>query len=138
MGHEAEPTVPSAAYEVMLGQALRQYADEQFASAEKLLRALRAMIPKDMRPIKLMAAIRQMQKRYAEAAILYASVLERDPEDPFIIVALGEIKLHTYRVVDAVPLFRRLLENERYRDHPATHRARYLVTRFLEQFSKDK
>lgn len=125
----------SDAYELMLRSALQHYSDGEFANAETILRALVALAPDDARPFKMLGGIKQIAKRYSDAEELFETAMRLDPNDPYILVALAEIKLHSYEIERAVALLHDLFQRDPKREHPATRRGHHLVRRFLDRMS---
>jgi len=113
--------------EEMLRAALESYANGDFAQAETILVGLITLDDADARPIKLLASTCMVQGKHRQAEILYERALEVDPDDPYSLVALGEIKLKALKLEEAVPLFERLFDLDPAGELAPANRGRELV-----------
>lgn len=118
--------------ERMLRSAADCFARGQLREAEVILVGLNHLST-DLRALKLLASTLYAQQRHSDAIRLYEDIVQRDDTDPFVLVALGELKLKSLRVAEALPVFRRLFELDPEGDHPAANRGRYLLQQCTEQ-----
>ena len=115
-------------YESLLYLAAETYGAGDFLRAEFLLQGLNQLHPNDSRPYKLLGALNLLQRRHAQAEEFFVRALDRDPDDPYVLVALAELKLKSIQIEAAVPLFERLFSLDP--THPAVVRGRTLVMEY--------
>jgi len=113
--------------EEMLRAALECYAESDFAQAETILAGLIALSDRDPRPFKLLASTLAVQGRHVAAERLYERAYDIEPDDPYTLVALGEIKLKALNLDEAIPLFERLFALDPDGTLPPANRGRELV-----------
>ena len=122
-------------FEAMLRTAADAYTEGEFGTAITILSGLIALKATDSRPFKLLGSCLLLENRHTEAETTYAKALELDPEDPYTLVALGELHLKGLRFNEAVPLFERLFELDPKSEHPAANRGRKLVQDYYQKMS---
>jgi hypothetical protein len=125
----------SADCEEMLRAAVEAYAADRLSVAETILVGLITLNgeDKDVRPIKLLAAVLMAQGRHRDAERIYEQSLHLDPDDPDTLVALGELKLKTLEIGAAVPLFEKLFAADPNGEHPAANRGRHIVRQYHDR-----
>ena len=111
----------------MLRAAVDCYGNGDLSQAETILVGLMSLDEADPRPVKLLASTLFLLGRHVEAEHFYERALALDGQDPYTLVALGEIKLKALKLRDAIPLFERLFELDPAGTHPAANRGRELV-----------
>ena len=123
-------------YEEMLRAAVEAYSADRLSHAETILVGLMTLDDDDVRPIKLLAACLLAQGRHRDAEAIYERALEMDADDPYTLVALGEIKLKTLELAAAIPLFERLFATDPNGEHPAANRGRQIVREYHDRLKK--
>jgi len=131
-------SLPKSDCEAMLRTAVECYGTGNFPQAETILVGLIALNEADPRPMKLLASCLLLQDRHREAEHAYERALELDPQDAYTLVALGEIKLKTLNLAEAIPLFERLFALDPDSSHPAANRGRQLVKSYYEKMSQSR
>lgn len=119
--------ISRARCEEMLRVAVDVYTHGDLTQAEIILVGLAALMHDDARPLKLLGSTLLLQARHIEAEAVYENALRLDGKDPYVLVALGELKLKSYKLQDAIPLFERLFAMDPNGEHPAANRGRELV-----------
>ena len=114
-------------YESMLSTAVDCYSASKFSQAEAILIGLVTLNDEDVRPLKVLASCLLLEGRHIEAERVYELAHKLDPKDPYTLVALGEMKLKTLKLSEAVPLFEKLFAMDPKGEHPACNRGRQLV-----------
>ena len=122
-------------FEAMLRSAAECYTNGALGQAITILAGLITIEKSDTRPFKLLGSCFLLQQNHEKAETTYARALELDPEDPYTLVALGELRLKGLKIVDAVPLFEKLFELDPGGKHPAANRGRKLVQDYYEKLS---
>ncbi len=122
-------------YENMLRAALESYTGGELSQAEAILVGLMTLNDEDSRPVKLLGSALLLQGKHVEAERVYEIAHEMDPDDPYILVALGEIKLKALKIPEAIPLFERLFELDPDGMHPAANRGRELVQTYYQKLA---
>jgi predicted Zn-dependent protease len=123
------------AYESLLERAMSQYEEGAFDEAKVILAGLRALRPDDARPPKVLGSIAILEGRTAQAEALFALAHHLHPDDPYVLVALAELRLGAYRIEQALPLLQRLFELDPQAQHPATQRGRFLAKQAYERIT---
>jgi len=122
-------------FEAMLRNAAECYTDGKLGQAITILAGLITMEQLDARPFKLLGSCFLLQQNHEKAESTYCVALELDPEDPYTLVALGELRLKGLKISEAVPLFEKLFEMDPDGEHPAANRGRKLVQDYYEKLS---
>ena len=107
----------------MLHLATENYSDGKFSETRAILAGLIAINEADARLYKLLGS----------CLLLKAHTL--DAQDPYTLVALGEIKLKALNIAEAVPLFEKLFAQDPEGEHPAANRGRRLVQDHYQKLS---
>ena len=94
------------------------------------------MEKKDPRPFKLLGSCFLLQQNFEKAESTYNIAMELDPNDPYTLVALGELRLKGLKIAEAVPLFEKLFQLDPDGEHPAANRGRKLVQDYYEKISQ--
>lgn len=115
------------AIEATLQSAVQFYEQGAFGRAEKLLQGVTKWAPKDARAWKLLGSLKMLTDRRREAQQYFEQALSLDPNDPYVLVALGELKIDVQRIQEGVELIKKLLAQHESDDHPAANRARQLL-----------
>jgi len=84
----------------------------RITEAEQVLRPLAASNPDDPDVVGLLAEVYARQRRYADAATLFAHVLDQTPEDDRARFRLARALFHQQRAAEALPHLERLLAAE--------------------------
>ena len=113
--------------EDMLRCAVDSYSNGELHHAEAILVGLIALSGGDSRPVKLLASTLMMEGKHEEAEELYERARKMDPDDPYVLVALGEIRLKSLKLADAMPVFEHLCELDPDGVNPAANRGRELL-----------
>jgi predicted Zn-dependent protease len=124
--------------ESMLRSALEAYSAGQLKQAETILVGLIALDETDVRPVKLLASCLFLSDRHRDAEGMYEKARAMDPDDPYTIVALAEIRLKALQLDSAIELFEQLFALDPERTHPAANRGRQLVRRFHDLLVKSR
>ncbi len=122
--------------EDMLRAAVEAYSADRLSQAETILVGLMTLDAEDVRPVKLLAACLLAQGRHRDAESIYERALAMEPDDPYTLVALGEIKLKTLELADAIPIFERLFAADPNGEHPAANRGRQIVREYHDRLKK--
>lgn len=122
-------------YEAMLKAAVQLHQHGDLEQAETILVGLMTFDEDDLRPVKLLASTLFLKQRHAEAEDLYERALAKDGDDPYVLVALGEIKLRAFKLDEALPLFERLFAMDPNGTLPPANRGRQLVRDFHRRMS---
>ncbi len=119
--------------EYILQKAVDAYSRGDWGETEKLLQGYIGIEPDDVRPWQLLGStlLAQGQRRFAEKA--YEKAYAIDPQDPYTLVALGEIALDALRIEDAKPYFEQLFALDKEGRHPAANRGRVILKQALER-----
>lgn len=120
----------------MLRAAIECFGADELTEAEAILVGLVNLRPREARAIKLLAATLLKLQRTRDAELWYQRALRLDPDDPYVLVGLAELKLRALRIVEAVPLFTRLFELDPAGVHPAANRGRQLVAQYHGQLRR--
>ncbi len=114
----------------LLRTAVEHQAAGRLREAEAVLSGLMTLAAGDVRPVKLLASVLVLQNRQAEAAETFERAHQLDPDDPFTLVALGELKLKAGDLAGALPYFDKLFLLDPKSQHPAANRGRALIKEF--------
>ncbi len=126
---------PPERCEEMLRAALECYSAGEFAQAETILVGLISLDGDDARPVKLLASTSLLQNKHREAEQLYERAHQLDRKDPYTLVALGEIKLKSLKLEEAVPLFEALFALDPAGEMAAANRGRELVREYYRKLA---
>ncbi len=113
--------------EAMLRAATLDFADGKHDRAERILTAVVRLAPGDPRPYKLLGSVLFHLKKYQPAEATYTKALGFEPNDPFVLVALAELKFVLLKYVQALELLSQLRKVDPEAKHPASARARWLL-----------
>lgn len=123
-------------FEAMLRSAAECYTNGELGQAITILAGLITIKKTDARPFKLLGSCFLLQHNHQKAEAVYTKALELDPEDPYTLVALGELRLKSLQILEAAPLFEKLFEMDPEGEHPAANRGRKLVQDYYEKLSE--
>lgn len=121
--------------EALMNQAAEFYSNGQFEKMRKVLSGVIALAPQDPRPHTLMGSSYLLEGRDREAEQAYATAYTHDPSDPYTLVALGELKLRSLDLQEAVAYFEKLFALKDSATHPAAQRGRELVREYHQRLS---
>lgn len=124
-----ELSIAPEMFEGMLQQAVTHYTEGRLDESEVLLRGLSTLDPNDARPWKLLGAVMLLKHRDSDAVDAYRRALQLDPEDPYSLVGLAELRLNALQFGEAVALLSKLFAMDPDGKHPAANRGRELVDR---------
>jgi len=122
-------------FEAMLRLATENYSEGKFSETRTILAGLIAINDKDARVFKLLGSCLLLEDRHRDAEKAYAKAHELDAKDLYTLVALGEIKLKSLNIQEAVPLFEQLFALDPDGEHPAANRGRKLVQEHYQKLS---
>ena len=125
-------------FEAMLRAAVEAYGEGNYARAETILVGLMKLDETDARPVKLLASSLMLMDRHRDAEAIYQLAYELDPQDPYTIVALAEIKLKSFKISECLPLFEQLFQLDPEGTHPAANRGRQLVQDYYGRLATEK
>lgn len=128
--------LPKAALEATLEAAVSYYSDGKFDDAEDLLLAVIDAQPQDARAFKLLGSIKMLTDKRRDAQRYFEQALALEPDDPYVLVALGELKIDVQRIQEGVDLIKRLLDA--HQQHPAANRGRQLLKHTYERLKSIK
>ena len=94
--------------EVLMNRAATLYSEGQFEAMRKTLKGVIALAPHDPRPHTLIGSSYLIEGRDRDAEAAYRAAHERDQDDLYTLVALGELKLRALELKDAVTYFEKL------------------------------
>jgi tetratricopeptide (TPR) repeat protein len=89
----------------------------------------------DSRPVKLLGSTLQLQGKHQQAERVFERAQALDPTDPYVLVALGEIKLKSLKLEEAIPIFEKLFELDPKGMDPAANRGRDLVQSYYRRLA---
>ena len=127
--------ISSDTVEALLNRAAALYSEGQFETMRKTLDGVIALSPDDARAYTLIGSSFIQEGRDRDAETAYTAAYERDAEDPYTLVALGELKLRALDLPAAVPLFEKLFALDPDGTHPAANRGRGLVQDYHTKLS---
>ena len=116
--------------EVLMNRAAALYSEGQFEAMRKTLNGVIALSPDDPRPHTLIGSSYLLEGRDRDADTAYQAAFERDPSDPYTLVALGELKLRALDLKSAVTYFEKLFTSTTDHTHPARLRGQALVREY--------
>ena len=122
-------------FEAMLHLATENYSDGKFSETRAILAGLIAINDADARLYKLLGSCLLLEDRHRDAEKAYEKAYGLDQQDPYTLVALGEIKLKSLNLSEAVPLFEKLFALDPDGEHPAANRGRRLVQEHYQKLS---
>lgn len=120
-------TFTNEAREALLNTAIDCYSTGRFPEAEAILLGVTAAHPDEVRAWMLLGSTLMLQDRHTEAEQVYERAYALNPEDPYTLVSLGELKLNALKIDEAIALFGKLFAADPERKHPAANRGRKLV-----------
>jgi predicted Zn-dependent protease len=116
--------------EHMLAVAVEHYEADRLDQAEKVLRGLIAVAPKEVRAWQLLGSVLAVQGYRVAAQEVFKRAQALAPDDLYTLAALAEMALDALRWEDAKPLLSRLFELDPKGEHPAANRARERLAAF--------